>query len=207
VDIHTINIHHTNYRLECYLEAPHVPIRQRGAAQKQEFDMLERFLKTDVSKTLTAQRILLGAVMLPHGSQKLLGWFGGYGFSGTMNYFTDTLHIPSALAFLVIVSEFFGSLGLLLGLGTRLAAFGAAATMTGAVLMTHLEVGFFMNWFGNQTGEGLEYHLLALALALPLVVRGGGAFSLDRGLVEALAPRRTDGRERALSDALAHSKT
>lgn len=169
--------------------------------------MLERFLTTDLSKTLTAQRILLGAVMLPHGAQKLLGWFGGHGFNGTMNYFTDTLHIPDALAFLVIVSEFFGSLGLLLGLGTRLAAFGAAATMIGAALMTHLDVGFFMNWFGNQTGEGFEYHLLALALAVPLVVRGGGAFSLDRGLLEALALRRTGGREGALRDALAHSET
>jgi putative oxidoreductase len=160
--------------------------------------MLERFLKTDVSKTLYAQRVLLGAVMLPHGAQKLLGWFGGYGFSGTMNYFTGTMHIPSALAFLVIVSESFGSLSLLLGLGTRLAAFGATATMIGAVLTTHLKVGFFMNWFGNQTGEGLEYHLLALALALPLMFRGGGAFSLDRGLFQALTLRRTRSRERAL---------
>jgi putative oxidoreductase len=160
--------------------------------------MLERFLKTDVSKTLYAQRVLLGAVMLPHGAQKLLGWFGGYGFSGTMDYFTGTMHLPSGLAFLVIVSESFGSLCLLLGLGTRLAAFGAAATMIGAVLTTHLKVGFFMNWFGNQTGEGLEFHLLALALALPLMIRGGGAFSLDRGLFEALTLRRTRSRERAL---------
>jgi putative oxidoreductase len=115
-----------------------------------------------------------------------------------MNFFTGTMHIPSALAFLVIVSEFFGSLGLLLGLGTRLAAFGAAATMIGAVLTTHLKVGFFMNWFGNQTGEGLEYHLLALALALPLVLRGGGAFSVDQRLFEALMRHRNRSRERAL---------
>jgi len=136
--------------------------------------MLRRFFLTDSSRTLLVQRVLLGGVMLPHGAQKLLGWFGGYGFSGTMNYFTGTLHIPSLLAFLVI------------GLGTRLAAFGAAATMIGAVLTTHLQVGFFMNWFGNQPGEGLEYHLLALALALPLVVRGGGAFALDRSLLARL---------------------
>ena len=148
--------------------------------------MLRRFFLTDSSRTLLVQRVLLGGVMLPHGAQKLLGWFGGYGFSGTMNYFTGTLHIPSLLAFLVIASEAFGSLGLLLGLGTRLAAFGAAATMIGAVLTTHLQVGFFMNWFGNQPGEGLEYHLLALALALPLVVRGGGAFALDRSLLARL---------------------
>jgi len=164
--------------------------------------MLDRFLKTDVSKTLYVQRVLLGAVMLPHGAQKLLGSFGGYGFSGTMNYFTETMHIPSALAFLVIASESFGSLALLLGLGTRLAAFGAAATMIGAVLTTHLKVGFFMNWFGNQPGEGLEYHVLALALALPLMLRGGGAFSLDRSLYEALARLRGGSRERARRVAL-----
>jgi len=148
--------------------------------------MLERFLKTDTSKTLLAQRVLLGAVMLPHGAQKLLGWFGGYGFSGTMGYFTGAMQLPGVLAFLVIVSEAFGSLGLLLGLGTRLAAFGATVTMVGAVLTTHGQVGFFMNWFGNQPGEGFEYHLLALGLALPLVVRGGGAFALDRRLLAAL---------------------
>lgn len=153
--------------------------------------MFERFFETDVSKTLLAQRLVLGGVMLPHGAQKLLGWFGGYGFSGTMNYFTGVMHLPSVLAFLVIVSEAFGSLALLLGLGTRLAAFGAAATMAGAALSTHVQVGFFMNWFGNQPGEGFEYHLLALALALPLVVRGGGAFALDRGLLAALRLRRT----------------
>ena len=165
--------------------------------------MLQRFFNTNASKTLCMQRLLLGAVMFPHGAQKLLGWFGGYGFDGTMNYFTGTMHIPSALAFLVIASEAFGSLGLLFGLGTRLAAFGAASTMVGAVLTTHLKVGFFMNWFGNQPGEGLEYHLLALALALPLVVRGGGAFSLDRRLFEALELRRTRSRERARRAGLA----
>jgi len=145
--------------------------------------MFERFLKTNASNTLFAQRALLGAVMLPHGAQKLLGWFGGYGFTDTMKYFTGTLHIPSALAASVIMSEAFGSLGLLFGLGTRLAALGAAATMLGAVFTTHLQVGFFMNWFGNQQGEGFEYHLLALALALPLLVHGGGAFALDRSLL------------------------
>ena len=150
--------------------------------------MIQRFLFTDSSKTLLVQRVLLGAVMLPHGAQKFLGWFGGYGFSGTMDYFTSRLHIPSPLGFLVIASEAFGSLGLLLGLGTRLAAFGTAATMIGAVLSTHLQAGFFMNWFGAQQGEGFEYHLLALGLAVPLIVRGGGALALDRRLLSALRP-------------------
>jgi putative oxidoreductase len=158
-------------------------VLQRGAALPEEDQMLQRFLATDHSKTLFAQRVLLGAVMLPHGAQKLLGWFGGHGgFSATMGYFTGTLHIPSVLALLVIMSEAFGSLLLLLGLGTRLSALGAAATMVGAVLMAHLNVGFFMNWFGDQQGEGYEYHLLALALAVPLIVRGGGAWALDHAL-------------------------
>src|SRR5664279_5237392 len=112
--------------------------------------MVQRFLATDRSKTLFAQRVLLGLVMAPHGAQKLLGWFGGYGFSGTMNYFTSTLHVPALLAVLVILAESLGALGLVLGLGTRLAAFGIAANMVGEVLTTHLSVGFFMNWFGNQ---------------------------------------------------------
>lgn len=144
--------------------------------------MLSRFLGTDDSRARLVQRLVLGLVMFPHGAQKLLGLFGGYGWSGTMGYFTGTLHIPAPLAFLVIVSEFFGSLALIAGLGTRLAAFGACAVMTGAVLTSHLGNGFFMNWFGNQKGEGFEYHLLALALALPLVVEGAGAHSLDRVL-------------------------
>jgi putative oxidoreductase len=144
--------------------------------------MFQRFFETDHDRTLFTQRVVLGAVMLPHGAQKLLGWFGGHGFEGTMGYFTGTLHIPTPLAFLVILSESLGSLGLVFGLGTRLAAFGAAATMAFA-LTTHLEVGFFMNWFGVQQGEGFEYHLLALALAVPLVARGGGAWALDRSLL------------------------
>jgi putative oxidoreductase len=144
--------------------------------------MLSRFLTTDDSRTRLAQRLILGLVMLPHGAQKLLGLFGGYGFAGTMGYFTGTLHIPGPLAFLVIVSEFFGSLALIAGLGTRLMAFGASAVMVGAVLTSHLGNGFFMNWFGQQHGEGFEYHLLALALSVPLVLEGAGAFSLDRWL-------------------------
>lgn len=168
------------------------PSHAASAATNEEHQMRQRFFETDHSKTLFAQRVLLGAVMLPHGAQKLFGWFGGYGFDGTMGYFTGTLHIPTLLAFLVIMSEAIGSLVLLCGLGTRLAAFGVAATMLGAVLTTHAKVGFFMNWFGAQQGEGFEYHLLALALAVPLVVRGGGAWALDHVLLGTL--RGTGGR-------------
>ena len=138
------------------------------------------FLSTDRKNwLLTAQRIVLGLVILPHGAQKLLGWFGGYGFSGTMGFFTGTLGIPAPIAALVIVGESFGALALVLGLASRLSAFGISAIMIGAVLTTHLANGFFMNWFGGAPGEGFEYHLLALGLSIPLVIAGGGAGALD----------------------------
>ncbi len=138
---------------------------------------------TDASdRSLLLQRLVLGAVMFPHGAQKLLGWFGGYGFAGTMTFFTDTMHLPWFVAFLVVVGELLVALMLASGLGTRVAAAGLAVIMVGAVLTTHLQHGFFMNWFGAQTGEGFEFHLLALALAAPLLVRGGGRLSVDAWL-------------------------
>jgi putative oxidoreductase len=144
--------------------------------------ILHRALSTDQDRTLLAQRVALGLIMAPHGAQKLLGWFGGYGWSGTMAFFTETMHLPAPLAFLIIVAESLGAVGLVLGAGTRLAALGIASVMPSAILTTHLDVGFFMNWLGAPRGEGFEYHLLALALALPLVVRGGGALSVDGAL-------------------------
>jgi len=151
-----------------------------------ESSLFERFLSTDQDRTLLFQRVVLGVVIFPHGAQKLLGWFGGPGFSDTMGFFTDTMHFPAPLAFLIIIAESLGALGLILGLGTRLAALGIAAVMVGAVLTSHMSFGFFMNWFGAQKGEGFEYHLLALALAMPLLVRGGGLLSMDGALVERL---------------------
>lgn len=150
---------------------------------------MERLLMTDPeNRILLAQRVALAAVMLPHGAQKLLGWFGGYGFEGTMSFFTDTMHLPAPLALLVILGESLGPLLLAIGLGTRLAALGITSIMIGAVVTTHLPHGFFMNWFGQQGGEGIEYHLLALALAVPLLVAGGGAAALDTWVGRRLAP-------------------
>jgi putative oxidoreductase len=149
--------------------------------------MIAKLLATDDSTTLLIQRVVLGLVILPHGLQKTLGWFGGYGFTGTMGYLTGTLGVPVPLAVLVIAAETAGAVALVAGLATRLSAFGVAAVMIGAVLLTHLPNGFFMNWAGGQAGEGFEYHLLALALAVPLVVRGGGAASLDRWLAPAFS--------------------
>ncbi len=144
--------------------------------------MTTRLLATDSSRTLTVQRVLLGLVMFPHGAQKLLGWFGGYGWSGTMGFLTHGVGLPALLAGLIIFIEFFGSLALITGTLTRLSALGIAAVMVGAVVTTHLHNGFFMNWGGQAAGEGFESHILALALALPIIVRGGGAYSVD-GLV------------------------
>jgi putative oxidoreductase len=127
-------------------------------------------------------RLVLGVVFFAHGAQKVLGWFGGFGYSGTMNAFTTMMHIPAPLAFLAIMAEFLGGIGLILGLLARIAAFGIAVNMIVAVMMIHGHVGFFMNWYGNQHGEGWEYHLLAIGMALVILVRGAGAFSVDRAL-------------------------
>ena len=145
----------------------------------------QRLLSTKCSIAALVARLTLGLVIFPHGAQKALGWFGGYGFTGTMGYFTGTMHIPAALAFLAIMAEFLGSLGLIVGLFSRVAAFGIAVNMVVAILMVHRMNGFFMNWFGTQKGEGYEYHLLALGLALVVILRGGGAASLD----QAISPR------------------
>src|SRR3981189_1378318 len=142
--------------------------------------MLHSLLVTDDSKATAILRLALGVVFFAHGAQKMLGWFGGPGFSGTMGLFTAYLHIPAPFAFLAIAAEFFGGLGLILGFLTRIAAFGIAANMVVAIGMVHSQFGFFMNWAGTQKGEGFEYHLLVLAMAAFLMVRGAGALSVDR---------------------------
>ena len=144
--------------------------------------MLKKLFQTPDDKVMTLLRLVLGVVFFAHGSQKMLGWFGGYGFKGTMGFFTQTMHIPAVFAFLAIAAEFFGGLGLLLGLLTRIAAFGITVNMLVAIFMVHLPNGFFMNWTGQQKGEGFEYHLLVLAITVALMIRGAGAFSLDRAI-------------------------
>lgn len=143
---------------------------------------MKSLLKTTNSYLPTIARLTLGLVMFPHGAQKVLGWFGGYGFSGTMNFFTGQMHIPALFAFLAIAAEFAGSLGLITGFLSRIAAFGIAMNMIVAVVMAHGANGFFMNWFGNQKGEGFEYHILAIGLALIVVIYGAGKLSIDESL-------------------------
>jgi putative oxidoreductase len=144
--------------------------------------MTRRIFATDDSTATVILRLVLGLVFFAHGAQKLLGWFGGFGFSGTMGYFTGVMHIPAPFAFLAIAAEFFGGLGLMLGFLTRIAAFGIAVNMVVAIATVHRAFGFFMNWNGNQKGEGFEYHLLVLAITAFLMIRGAGAVSVDRSL-------------------------
>src|SRR6204780_4402299 len=147
--------------------------------------MIRKLVATDNDTALTVLRLVLGIVFFAHGAQKMLGWFGGFGFSGTMGFFTSAMHIPAPLAFLAIAAEFFGGLGLILGLLTRIAAFGIAVNMLVAIATVHSAFGFFMNWNGNQKGEGFEYHLLVLAVTAFLMIRGAGAFSIDRAIAMA----------------------
>ncbi len=151
--------------------------------------MFGKLFKTDKDVVMTIVRLVLGVVFLAHGAQKMLGWFGGYGFSATMGFFTRQMGIPAVFAFLAIAAEFFGGLGLILGLLGRVAAFGIGVEMAVAVALVHRHFGLFMNWYGNQKGEGFEYHLLAIALAMSVLVKGAGAFSLDRLVYPRLARR------------------
>jgi putative oxidoreductase len=132
-------------------------------------------------------RLALALLILPHGAQHALGWFGGYGFSGTLGWMTGALGLPAPLAALAIVTELLAPLALVVGAGSRLAALGVAGIMLGAI-STHLPNGFFMNWFGAlpSGSEGFEYHLVVLALCAVVVLQGGGAFSVDRRIARSL---------------------
>ena len=148
--------------------------------------MLQKIVHTKDDYAITILRLVLGIVFFAHGAQKMLGWFGGYGFSGTMGFFTHQMGIPAPFAFLAICAEFFGGLGLIVGALGRIAAFGIMCNMIVAVMMVHIHNGLFMNWFGNQKGEGYEYHLLAIAAALAIIIEGSGALSIDRFLSDEL---------------------
>ena len=148
--------------------------------------MLKKMFATTDDVVPLVLRLTLGLVMFPHGAQKLLGWFGGHGFGATMQAMTSQ-GLPAVLVFLVIMAESFGALGLICGFLTRFSAFGIGLVMLGAIATVHAKVGFFMNWMGQQQGEGFEYHLLVIGIALALLIRGGGAASVDGVLQKRLA--------------------
>ena len=143
--------------------------------------MLGSIFRTSDDVGALIARITLGVVILPHGLQKLLGLFGGAGFSGTLEFFVGS-GIPAFIAVLIIIGESFGSLGLIFGFLSRLAALGIILIMLGAIITVHLRNGLFMNWSGDKPGEGFEYHLLAIGLGLIVLIKGGGFFSVDRAI-------------------------
>ncbi|MEP7238211.1 MAG: DoxX family protein [Ferruginibacter sp.] len=141
---------------------------------------MKRLFQTNNDYTGLFLRLSIAVVLFPHGAQKLLGWFGGYGFTGTMQFFTETKGLPWLVGFLVIMIEFFGSLLLLLGIGSRILAAAVAVLSIGIIFTSHLQNGFFMNWFGNQKGEGYEYFLLLIGLSIALLINGSGKLSVDK---------------------------
>ncbi len=134
--------------------------------------------KTNESLSPLFLRLFLALVIFPHGAQKLAGWFNGFGLDGSMKYFTHTVGLPAPVGLLVIIIEFFGPLALLAGFATRLWSIALATVMTG-IIVTNFSGYFFMNWFGNQPTEGMEFFLLAIGMAVSLAWSGGGRFSVD----------------------------
>jgi putative oxidoreductase len=141
-------------------------------------------LSTNEEWTGLILRFAAGSIMFTHGAQKMLGWFGGYGFRNSMTFFTETMKLPHAVAWLVIVLEFVGSILLIAGFATRVWALAFVVIMVGAMVLVNAQHGFFMNWFGTQRGEGVEYHVLMIALCLSLILTGSGRFSIDGLLSE-----------------------
>ena len=142
--------------------------------------MFQKLMNTTDDLVVTLLRLVLGFVFFAHGAQKVLGWFGGFGFRATLGFFTQQMHIPAVLAVLAIAAEFLGGIGLVLGFLGRVAAFGIFCNMVVAIVLVHRHFGLFANWAGNQKGEGIEYHVLAIVICLAIMIRGSGALSIDR---------------------------
>lgn len=142
---------------------------------------MKKILSTNTNNTTALiARLALGIVVFPHGAQKLLGWFGGYGFEGTMGFLTGQAGLPYVIALLVILIEFFGALMLIAGVASRVAAFAVLVNFAGVVISSHLHNGFFMNWYSEANkGEGLEYFILLFGLSLIVLIAGGGKASID----------------------------
>ena len=142
--------------------------------------MKNKIFNTNNDLTGLIIRLTLGLILFPHGAQKMLGIFGGYGFSGTMNFFTGTLNLPWIIGFFVIIIEFVGALSFIAGFASRIWSALTIILFIGIIFTSHLDNGFFMNWFGNQKGEGYEYHLLIIGLSLATLVNGSAKYSADK---------------------------
>lgn len=140
--------------------------------------------KTNNDLTGLVARVTIGLVLFPHGAQKALGMFGGYGFTGTMNFFTDTMQLPWIIGFMVIIIEFIGAIFLVAGFASRIWSTLTIILFLGIIFSSHLDNGLFMNWFGNQKGEGFEFHLLVIGLSMAILINGGGKYSVDELLVK-----------------------
>jgi putative oxidoreductase len=146
--------------------------------------MKNLLLSTEKNWTGLILRLSIGLILWPHGAQKMLGLFGGFGFSATMDFLISAVHLPWIIAFMVIIIEFIGSLCILAGFASRLWSFAIIILMLGIIFSTHIDNGFFMNWFGKQKGEGFEFHLLMIGLSLALLINGSGIFSADALLMQ-----------------------
>lgn len=166
--------------------SPHVALTTRSTTESLWHRLVLWFFSTPKDGAGIVMRLGLALAMFPHGAQKALGWFGGWGFHNTVAAFTHN-GMPLLLAWAVIAAEFLGSLALFAGFFTRWSAFGIGLVMLGAALTVHLPNGFFMNWMGNQKGEGIEYFVLAVALAVGLILHGGGKWSVDRSIAKRLS--------------------
>jgi putative oxidoreductase len=142
-------------------------------------NMLLQILATDSSWVPTLARIILGIIFFAHGSQKVFGWFGGPGLRQTLRTLTEGLGLPTIIALSAVGSEFVGGVALILGFLARIGALVIVINMLAAIFMVHGKYGLFMNWFGDRKGNGIEYHLLAIALAIVIIAKGAGACSLD----------------------------
>jgi putative oxidoreductase len=143
---------------------------------------MRQLTTTNNNTAIAIIRVVLGIVLFPHGAQKLLGWFGGYGFEGTVGYLTNSAGLAYPFAFLVILIEFFGALLLIAGFFSRVAALGIIGLFAGIIFTAHSANGFFMNWNGNQAGEGYEFHLLVIGMAIAVLINGAGRWSVDRAI-------------------------
>ncbi len=146
--------------------------------------MKQKIFQTYNDWTGLVVRLTIGLILFPHGAQKMLGVFGGFGFNGTMSFFTGTMHLPWLIGFSVIVIEFFGSLSLIAGFGSRILSLLMLVLMLGIIFTSHIDNGFFMNWTGHQKGEGFEYFLLVMGLSIALLITGSGRYSVDKLIIK-----------------------